>query len=168
MRAGAGREVARHLTSLPEFARCWRVVLYAALPDELPLDEAARSAAAAGKRMLWPRMEAGDRLGFAAADRVESLVVGRYGVREPDPSVPTEALGSDVLVLVPGVAFDSSGGRLGRGGGHFDRALAEARGAVVFGVGYELQRVERVPRESHDRLVDAVLTEAGLWRCGGA
>jgi 5-formyltetrahydrofolate cyclo-ligase len=105
---------------------------------------------------------------FAHADRIESLVPGRYGVREPAPSAPSEALGPDVLVLVPGVAFDATGGRLGRGMGLWDRALAEERGAVVVGVGYELQWVERVPREPHDRLVSAVLTEAGIRRCGAA
>jgi 5-formyltetrahydrofolate cyclo-ligase len=163
----AGREVARHLAALAEYERCRRLVLYAALPDELPLNEVAQQAAAAGRRVLWPRV-LGSRMTFAPADRVESLVPGRYGVREPPPAVPSEELGPDVLVLAPGVAFDASGGRLGRGGGLWDRALAEARGAVLFGVGYELQWVERVPREPHDCLVEAVLTEAGVRRCGVA
>jgi 5-formyltetrahydrofolate cyclo-ligase len=167
VRAEAARTIAGHLEALPEYARCVRLVLYAALPDELPLNEVPRRALAAGKRLLWPRLHDHGRMTFAAVDRIESLVTGRYGVREPAPSVPPEELGPDVLVLVPGVAFDSSGGRLGRGGGIWDRALAEARGAVVFGVGYELQVVDRVPREAHDRLVDAVLTEVGLRRCYG-
>jgi 5-formyltetrahydrofolate cyclo-ligase len=168
VRAEAGRQVARHLAALPEYERCRRLVVYAALPDELPLSEAVQRALVDGKRVLWPRVGADARMTFAAADRVESLVPGRYGVREPPPSAPSEPLGSDVLVLVPGVAFDPSGGRLGRGAGVWDRALAEVRGTVVFGVGYEDQWVERVPREAHDRLVHAVLTEAGLRRCGGA
>jgi 5-formyltetrahydrofolate cyclo-ligase len=168
VRSEAARHVGRHLAELPEYERCRRLVVYAALPDELPLTEAAQNALAAGKRLLWPRVGAGAHMTFASVDRIESLVPGRYGVREPPPFVPVEELGPDVLVLAPGVAFDPSGGRLGRGGGFWDRVLAEARGAVVFGVGYELQWVERVPREPHDRLVDAVLTEAGLRRCGGA
>jgi 5-formyltetrahydrofolate cyclo-ligase len=145
-----------------------RLVVYAALSDELPLTVVAQQAVAAGKRLLWPRTHEGGRMTFAAADRVESLVPGRYGVPEPSSLVPSEELGTDVLVLVPGVAFDSSGVRLGRGGGFWDRALAEARGALVFGIAYELQCVERVPREPHDRLVAAVLTERGLRRCSGA
>jgi 5-formyltetrahydrofolate cyclo-ligase len=166
--AEAARAVARHLELQPEYSSCRRLVVYAALPDELPLSEVARRAAAAGKRLLWPRVHEEGPMTFARADRVESLVPGRYGVREPAPAVPSEALGSDVLVLAPGVAFDSSGGRLGRGRGFWDRALGEARGAIVFGVGYELQFVQHVPSEPHDRLVDAVLTEVGLRRCGRA
>jgi 5-formyltetrahydrofolate cyclo-ligase len=167
-RAAAGRDVARHLAALAEYAGCSRLVAYAALPDELPLDDAVAAAVRDGKRVLWPRVLAGGCMAFAREDRIESLVPGRYGVREPAPSAPSEVLGSDALVLVPGVAFDTSGGRLGRGKGLWDRALAEARGAIVFGVGFELQWVERVPREPHDRRVAAVLTEAGVRRCGGA
>lgn len=168
VRAGAARAVAGHLEEQPEYVRCDRLVVYAALPDELPLSEVARRAVAVGKRLLWPRAHAGGSLTFATSDRVESLVPGRYGVPEPPPTVPSEELGSDVLVLVPGVAFDSRGVRLGRGGGFWDRALAETRGAIVFGVAYELQCVEHVPREQHDRNVDAVLTELGVRRSSGA
>jgi 5-formyltetrahydrofolate cyclo-ligase len=67
-------------------------------------------------------------------------------------------------VLVPGVAFDTGGGRLGRGAGFWDRALIDARGAVIFGVGYELQIIDTVPRDAHDRPIDALLTEAGIRR----
>lgn len=143
-------------------------MVYAALADELPLEPAIERAAAAGKRLLWPRVGGTGRMTFGAVDRIESLVEGRYGVREPPASVPAEALGPDALVLVPGVAFDAGGGRLGRGKGLWDRALAEACGAVVFGVGYELQVAESVPREAHDRLVDGLVTEAGIRRFGRA
>jgi 5-formyltetrahydrofolate cyclo-ligase len=160
--------VARHLAACPEYRLCARLVAYAALADELPLGPTVERAAAAGKRLLWPRVTGSGRMAFGAVDRIESLVEGRYGVREPPASVPPEALGPDVLVLVPGVAFDACGGRLGRGKGLWDRALAEAHGAVVFGVGYELQVIERVPREAHDRLVDGLVTETGIRRFGRA
>ena len=83
-------------------------------------------------------------------------------------AVKITAFGPDVLVLVPGVAFDERGGRLGRGAGHWDRTLAGATGAVAFGVGYELQIVERVPLEAHDRPVAALITERGIRRFGPA
>jgi 5-formyltetrahydrofolate cyclo-ligase len=138
--------------------------VYAALPDELPLGHVIEQAAAAGKRLLWPRVVSEDQLCFGSADRVESLVPGRYGVREPPATAPIETLGPDVLVLVPGVAFDPVGGRMGRGAGLWDRALADVRGAVIFGVGYELQIIDTVPCEAHDRSIDALLTEAGIRR----
>lgn len=140
--------------------------MYAALPDELPLACVLASVRAAGKTPLWPRVLPDGRMVFARADRVEELRPGRYGVHEPSAAAAVESLGPDVLALVPGVAFDARGGRLGRGGGIWDRALADAIGAVAFGVGYELQIIERLPREAHDRPLDALLTETGIRRCG--
>ena len=165
-REQAGRDAARHLVASPEYQGCPRLLVYAALADELPLDHVVERAVAAGKRLLWPRVISDGRMCFASVDRVESLVPGRYGVREPPAAAPIETLGPDVLVLVPGVAFDARGGRLGRGAGLWDRALADPRGAVIFGVGYELQIIDTVPREAHDRLIDALLTEAGIRRFG--
>jgi 5-formyltetrahydrofolate cyclo-ligase len=141
-------------------------VVYAALPDELPLTHVIERAVAEGKRLLWPRVLSEARMSFGSVDRVESLVPGRYGVHEPPANAPVETLGPDVLVLVPGVAFDACGGRLGRGAGLWDRALVDARGAVIFGVGYELQIMDTVPSEAHDRPIDALLTEAGIRRFG--
>jgi 5-formyltetrahydrofolate cyclo-ligase len=166
--AAAAREVARHLATAPEFARCRKLVLYAAVAGELPLEHVLAAARAAGKTPLWPRVLAGARMVFARADRIEELAPGRYGVREPASGTPEEALGADVLALVPGVAFDERGGRLGRGGGLWDRALAEAKGAVALGVGYELQVVDAVPCEAHDRRLDGLLTEAGIRRFGAS
>lgn len=158
--------MARCLAGAPEYQRCRRLVAYAALPDELSLAHAVAAARAAAKTLLWPRVLPDGRMLFARAERVEELHPGRYGVREPSATAPVETLGSDVLLLVPGVAFDERGGRLGRGRGIWDRALADARGAVVFGVGYELQIVERIPREAHDRSMDALVTERGIRRFG--
>jgi 5-formyltetrahydrofolate cyclo-ligase len=160
----AGRDVAHHLEESPEFGRCRRLVVYAALPDEVPLAAAIEAARAAGKRLLWPRLPAEGRMVFAHVDRVEDLRPGRYGVPEPPAAAPPESLGPDALVLAPGVAFDREGGRLGRGGGAWDRALADSRGAVTFGVGYEMQVVGRVPREQHDHPMDALVTEVGIRR----
>lgn len=165
-REQAGRDVARHLLASHEYQRSRRLLVYAALADELPLDYVVERAAVDDKRLLWPRVISEDRMCFSAVDRVESLVPGRYGVREPPAAAPIEVLGPDVLVLVPGVAFDAGGGRLGRGAGLWDRALVDARGAVIFGVGYELQIIDAVPREGHDRTIDALLTEAGIRRFG--
>ena len=75
----------------------------------------------------------------------------------PDPSW---------LVLVPGLAFDAHGGRLGRGAGYYDRALSGSAGVrpVCFGFGFAFQVVAEVPMESRDRFMDAILTEQGLLR----
>ena len=148
----------------PEYRRCSRLVAYAALPDELPLAPVVARARADGKRTLLPRVTDRFEMVLSSVDRIEDLEPGRYGVREPPADAPVELLASDVLVLVPGVAFDRRGGRLGRGGGSWDRSLATRRGAIVFGVGFELQVVEAVPQEEHDQPMDALVTEAGIRR----
>ncbi|ALJ56602.1 5-formyltetrahydrofolate cyclo-ligase family protein [Candidatus Xiphinematobacter sp. Idaho Grape] len=90
------------------------------------------------------------------------LKLGPLGILEPN-SKRTFPLGKIDLILVPGLAFDLRGGRLGRGGGHYDRILSrpDCVGKVI-GVCYAAQVVEYVPRERHDLPVGALLTEKGL------
>lgn len=141
---------------------------YASIPGELPSGPLVALAAARGMPLLWPRI-VGTEIEFACA-RPEDLVPGRYAIAAPPAEVPQEALGPDVLLLVPGLAFDTRGGRLGRGRGYYDRILArpEAAAAIAIGVGYEFQRVEEVPMAAHDQRMRAVLTERGLYRCPAA
>ena len=159
-----GRRVADHLVEALEYQRCRRLVVYAALPDELPLAPVIARARADGKGTLLPRLADRSAMVLARVDRIEDLPPGRYGVREPPADAPVEVLGPDVLVLVPGVAFDIQGGRLGRGAGLWDRTLARRWGAIAFGVSFEQQVVEAVPREEHDQRMDALLTEVGIRR----
>jgi 5-formyltetrahydrofolate cyclo-ligase len=144
------------------------LVLYAALPDELPTRPLYEIARKSEKVLLWPRIAGPGRLEFAPCRRWEELIPERYGVVVPPPGQKSVALGRDDLLLAPGVAFDLRGGRLGRGGGYFDRALGEMGegGPISLGVGFEFQLVEEVPREPHDRAVGAILTERRLQWVG--
>ena len=164
----AGQQVAERFAESPEFRERGRLVLYAALPDELPTRPLYEIARASGKVLLWPRMARRGDLEFAPCPRWEDLTRERYGVLAPPPEQESVRLGPEDLLLVPGVAFDLRGGRLGRGGGYFDRALGEMgeRGPFPLGVGFECQLVEEVPREPHDRPVGAVVTERRLERFG--
>ena len=165
----AGQLVARRLAEAPEFRERARLVLYAALADELPTRPLYEIARVSGKVLLWPRTVGRGCLEFAPCRRWEDLVRERYGVLAPPPGRASVRLGPEDLLLVPGVAFDLRGGRLGRGGGYFDRALGAAMGEggpLSLGVGFECQLVEEVPREPHDRAVGAVLTERRLQRVG--
>ncbi len=93
------------------------------------------------------------------------LAVGRFGVSEPVDRCPAPRLPPEI-VIAPGLAFDLSGGRLGRGAGFYDRFVGNLRrnplGTVrVIGVCFGMQLVDRVPREATDELMDEVWTEAG-------
>jgi 5-formyltetrahydrofolate cyclo-ligase len=150
------------LRRLPELRRARTVLLYAALADELDVGGLVGSLRSEGIRTLFPRVR-GDRLELVAASDLLTLTLGYRGIQEPagpavDPSVV------DVAV-VPGVAFDLRGTRLGRGGGHYDRLLAELPDRCLrVGVGFSCQLVPVIPRDEHDQPVDVIVTERSTHR----
>ena len=96
------------------------------------------------------------------------LIKGGFGVREPGPDAPEVF---PKALIVPLVAFDRRGGRIGYGKGHFDRAIAalEAQHPVLtIGLAYAVQEIDEVPVEPHDRLLDIIITEAELIRTKSA
>ncbi len=166
----AALAAAARLAAMPEYPGASRVALYAALPDELgtrPLFEAVRRA---GKAALFPRTDPVRRvLEFIAAARWEELEPGRYGVREPCHGVAVH-LGVGDLVVVPGLAFDAAGHRLGRGGGWFDRTFprTERPGPLLIGYAYERQVVQSVPSGRKDCRVDWIVTERATRQASAA
>jgi 5-formyltetrahydrofolate cyclo-ligase len=155
--------VVARLIDLPEFVSARRVGIYAALPGEIGLDSLL---ARARERIYYlPRVEP-TGLSFGQVVDWEELRPGRYGVLEPR-SAGVRLLELD-LVLVPGLAFDRGGRRLGRGGGHYDRLLAERRDdrPLCLGVAYEFQIVDQVPHGPEDQSVAAVVTEVAFHRRG--
>jgi 5-formyltetrahydrofolate cyclo-ligase len=168
--AAAATAVSEAVREDPRVRRAKRIALYAALGDELPtrpLFEALRSR---GAVCLFPRF-AGDAMEWARVDTWDALVRGRFGVLEP-AAAGSEVLERGDVALLPGLAFDRQGWRLGRGGGHYDRAFAAADASRpwLVGVGYSFQWVEEVPHDdSRDRRVDAIVTESGwMWRARGS
>ena len=97
-------------------------------------------------------------------DGIDRLEPGKWGLLEPVATVPAdlEKIGGNLLLLVPGVAFDESFARLGRGGGIYDRFLAAGRRSFALGVFYECQKTLTLPREEHDAFLDAAVTESGV------
>jgi len=117
----------------------------------------------ADRAVALPRVQ-GDRMEMFVTGSREELVPGAFGVLEPsDSAVPMEPSAIDVI-LVPGLAFDRSGGRLGRGKGYYDKYLAGASGLKV-GVCFDEQIVGTIPHEAHDRAMDAVVTPSGIILC---
>lgn len=165
-RRAAGVEVERLVTASPEFQQARRVALYAALADEVPTEGLLHVVLETGRVLLLPRAASAGRLEFASVREPGALIEGSFGTLEPAPSCPSARLSPDDLVLIPGVAFDRAGRRLGRGGGWYDRSLPGDL-PRVFGVGFAFQLVEAVPANARDRRVAGIYTEAGLWRVGG-
>ena len=156
------REIIRRITALPTWRGSTRVLLFAPLPAEPDLDLLWADGALAGKRAAYPRVE-GTMLQVYDADGLDELEPTRWGLREPPRRAARKAtLDEFDLVLVPGLAFDAAGGRLGRGGGYYDRLLAP-RDPVktrLVGVGFAFQRVAgSLPLAAHDVKMDEVCTD---------
>ena len=140
---------------LPEFRAARTVAVFAALPDEPATDEVLARWAST-RRVVLPRVE-GDAMRFYAC-RPDALVLGAFGILEPQGERPCPA-GEIDLVVCPGVAFTADGRRLGRGRGYYDRYLGDPafRGFRV-GVCYAHQLVDDLPVEPHDVRMDRVIT----------
>jgi 5-formyltetrahydrofolate cyclo-ligase len=130
--------------------------------DLRPLIESWAGEGRTGFRALLP-VVIGERreLGFRAWSVATAMVADRYGI-------PTPAAGDFLLpeaLLLPVNGFDAAGYRLGYGGGYFDRTLASlSPRPLAIGVGFELARLESIAPEPHDQPLDAMVTEAGIFR----
>ncbi len=169
-REASSRAIAERVASLPAFAAARTLALYPAMGAEVDTAEIARRALTAGKRLAWPRFQPSALALSFAACLPEDLVPGPSGTRQPPPGAPAVPLAEIDCVLVPGVAFDPRGLRLGRGRGHYDATLsALPRRADRLGLAFEVQLVAEVPREAHDAPLDAVVTERRVvWTRPGA
>jgi 5-formyltetrahydrofolate cyclo-ligase len=157
------RAISDQVCRLTGFACARHVVAYAARTGEVdPLPIVGRALAAA-KLVYYPRV-AGCGLEFVVCEP-RDLRPGAFGVPEPGPGLCLDPSSTSVLFLVPGLAFDPEGTRLGRGGGHYDRALAGYSGALRVGLLPDADLAPRLPFEPWDQAVDAVATERRLLWC---
>jgi 5-formyltetrahydrofolate cyclo-ligase len=163
------QQICDHLFAEAAFTAAATVALFAALPDEVPTRPLFEALARAGTSRLLPRVASGGRLVFARVERWEDLRPGHFGLLEPPESSPVATLGEGDVAIVPGVAFDRSGRRLGRGKGYYDRTFPanDAPQPLLVGLAVEAQIVEFVPCASHDRAMDAIVTERAFqWARG--
>lgn len=157
------RSLVARLMELPAWQSARRVLLFAPLPVEPDIDPLWGSGALDGKECAYPRVE-GMVTRLYYVHGLADLEPTRWGLREPVKLAAREAEIADFdLVLVPGLAFDTQGGRLGRGGGFYDKLLAgRSKKATLVGMCFAAQRVEQLPLAPHDVLMDMVCTEAGV------
>ncbi|SNQ49926.1 5-formyltetrahydrofolate cyclo-ligase [Frankia canadensis] len=156
--------LATRILSIPEItdARC--VAAYVGLPGEPDLGDLLARLLARGTRVLLPVLRADLDLDFR--EHVGTLVPGALGTREPPPAAAPGDIGEAQALIIPALAVDRAGRRLGRGGGSYDRALVRAAtGAAVIAVVYDQELLERVPAEPHDRSVTIVVTPSRTLRC---
>jgi 5-formyltetrahydrofolate cyclo-ligase len=145
----------------PQLQSAHTILFYAPLPDELDVWLLLEKLLPTKKTCALPAFD-GATLTYSAR-RVTNLetdiFTGKFGVSEPLSGCVEISLNQFDLVLVPGMAFDLSGHRLGRGQGYYDRILPAASG-IKCGVAYDFQLLEKIPAEAHDARVDFIVTPA--------
>jgi 5-formyltetrahydrofolate cyclo-ligase len=161
-RARAGERIAEHVWTLPRLSGARAILLYASLPEEVPTDSIAREALRRGIVVSYPRCLPETRLmTLHALETLEELrEAGSYGIREPDAACPRLQLRDIDVVMVPGLAWDRRGGRLGRGAGYYDRLFADPDcRAFRCGLFFAAQEFEELPTDPWDVPLQAVATE---------
>ena len=145
------------------FVSAGTVALYCPVNNEVDTGMLFSLARKLGKQVFYPRVD-GVALGFHEVSRHQDLVPGSFGVLEPVSGGDTHRAGFD-LTVVPGVAFDLRGHRLGYGKGYYDRWLSVNRSGILVGLAFDLQIVDALPAEEHDQQLDYIVTETRLIPC---
>lgn len=164
-RAQADAAICGFLEKLPECGNSSSIAAYMTDGTEPDLRNFINSSLKNGKRVFLPKYSPKSFAGYEMVEIFnlnEDVVPGKYGLLEPRAgnSASVEQLGGFVWT-VPGVAFDLSGYRLGRGKGVYDRLLDQVSGQII-GIFYECQKVAAVPVHNHDHKLGMVVTECGI------
>jgi 5-formyltetrahydrofolate cyclo-ligase len=170
VRAAVSQEAAisveRSVWEIPEIAGAQTLLIYSALPQEVPTDGIADAARQRGIQVVYPRcLDAGELALHSVRSADQLLRAGRFGILEPGLDCPIVSTGEIDAALIPGLAWSRAGHRLGRGAGYYDRLLASP-GWRGFRCGLFLaaQELPDLPADPWDEPLDAVLTENGVTR----
>jgi 5-formyltetrahydrofolate cyclo-ligase len=169
MSASSG-DLCRRVLGHPRVMNAGTVLLYWSLPDEVCTHGLMESLVARGKTVLLPRVVSDTEMTLHRFTSVEDMEVGVYGILEPcgdawsvaelmAMTLPAdgEEKGMGAVGIVPGMAFDKDGHRLGRGRGYYDRLLSTVPGLYTIGLCFPFQLLRKVPVERMDIIMDEVL-----------
>jgi 5-formyltetrahydrofolate cyclo-ligase len=163
-RAEAAQRACAHVIAAPWFSAARCVFAFVSLPQEIDTAPLLRAVLAADKLLAVPRATvATGSMELVAIEDLDDLHEGPLRVREPRGGRVLDLAAVD-LAVVPGLAFDRQGGRLGRGGGYYDRCLRQ-RALLTCGLAFAAQVVDAVPMEGFDCRVAWLATEQGLTAC---
>lgn len=158
--------ITKNLLNLKLFEDANTVALYYPVRNEVKTEGVFRDAKKSGKGIYFPRV-GGSFLEFIKVCDLGELKPGKFGIPEPQKGCKKIEIQDIDLIIIPGVAFDLSGGRLGYGKGYYDRAISVVTRKKRIGLAYGFQLLGIVPAETGDERVGAVVTESGVIFCEG-
>ena len=162
--AADSRAITERLLALPEMERAERVFCYVSLPGEVETSPLIGRLLSQGRAVLVPRCRAGGEMDLVPISSLDDLTPGAYGILEPGPDLTPTGEMPD-LAVVPALAFDRRGMRLGQGGGYYDRYLAGGHVPSIL-LCRERMLSPELPKEDWDLSFDWLLTEQGFWHQG--
>jgi 5-formyltetrahydrofolate cyclo-ligase len=173
-RQAYSRAILNRILAMDVFRRSQTVMAYCGFGSEIDTLPLLAAVLSCGKALFLPKVnrDAGALEVYEVTNIESDLRSGIWGIPEPDPEICTCcSLSEQELILVPGVAFDRQGGRIGYGRGYYDKLLASCRGVNhslhTIAAAFEVQVVDAVPMEPHDVRIDMLVTEAGQWPHSG-
>lgn len=162
------RQIVAKFMALPEYAAAKTVMFYVDVRSEVRTRHDLAGALSSGKRLVVPYCVDGE-LELFHLEQMEELETGMYKILEPRQDLRSVAAKrvaiEDLdLVMVPGVAFDRRGARMGHGKGYYDKLLEHARlDAPLVALAFECQFFDEIPTEEHDIFMDRIITEAAVY-----
>ena len=158
-RRNAEEKMISSLLSLPQFQNAKTVLTFYPVGSEPAILPIAEAALTLGKRVAFPLCHPeGPFMTFHSVDSLDALTNGSYGIPEPDGISPAVSELEDAICIVPALAFDENGYRLGYGKGYYDRFLSSFDGVSV-GLVFSSLLLCDLPRDEYDEKVDIIITE---------
>ncbi len=170
---GLSRQIMARFFALPEYQAAKTVLLYLDVRAEVRTRHDLPAALASGKKVVVPWCNDEGQLELFHLESLDELSVGMYKILEPKAelrSLPAKQVNVKEidLIMVPGVAFDRRGGRMGHGKGYYDKLLEHARPTTpLVALAFECQLLPEIPVHAHDVFMDKVITEAEIYQGRG-
>lgn len=158
-RKGKSRLIWKRLLSLPEFTSAKTIAFYLSKGSEADTPETIEESLKLGKKIMVPITDS--EIELVEFTSFEDLAPAKYGILEPKTKKILK--GEPDIVIVPGLAFDPDFHRLGYGKGYYDRLLKKIK-SIRIGVCFDIQIMEKIPRDGHDQRLDIIITEKRIMR----
>jgi len=158
-------KVLNNLFSLPSYKSAKKIALYLSTKNEVKTERIFENSLESGKKLYLPRVE-GSILRFYEVKDPRRLKSGKYGIPEPNKEYPSISIENLDLVIIPGVAFDHSGARIGYGKGFYDRSIKQICKEKRVGLACSFQILNKIPFTKQDTHLGYVITDLGIITCG--
>jgi len=160
-------QIKKRLFKMKEFNQARAILFYVSYDNEVYTHNMIKECVSNGKHVIVPVTNKENRsLILSKLENWDDLDYGNYGILEPRKEhVKEVSLDVIDLIIIPGVAFDERGYRIGHGMGYYDGLLVNSTKAIHIGLAFEFQLVDEIPVEEHDMKVDKIVTEGRIINC---